>query len=238
MKQAAEIRSIALSLPATAVAQYSACKNRTFYMRCKRVFDIVLATAALSVCLPALLLICLAVICESPGAPIFRQRRYGAGGTVFNIYKIRTMRQNMANVSCVTVEADSRVTKIGSILRATKLDELPQLINILLGDMSVIGARPLSVDECQYLQSEHGYSQHTPGFIPQLKPGLIGLEQIHRTRKLSYSERFDLNALYEQSLCWQLDADIFMQSVIHCRIVVYAVLMAFMAELTVLAFFK
>lgn len=109
----------------------------------KRAFDILFAGAALAVLAPALLAIALWVKLDSPGPVFFRQIRVGRGGREFRIYKFRTMRTDAERVGPqITVGADARVTRSGALLRKYKLDELPQFINVLLGDMSVVGPRP------------------------------------------------------------------------------------------------
>jgi len=109
----------------------------------KRAFDIVLSAAALLLLLPLLLLLALAVAFSSPGGAFFRQVRVGKNGRVFRLLKFRTMRPGSEAKGQITVGGrDPRITGIGYILRKTKLDELPQLINVLMGDMSIVGPRP------------------------------------------------------------------------------------------------
>jgi lipopolysaccharide/colanic/teichoic acid biosynthesis glycosyltransferase len=113
------------------------------HRKMKRVFDIVVAAVALMVSSPILLLAAILVRATSPGPIFFRQERMGRGFRPFRIYKFRSMVENAASKgSLVTSGADPRVTPVGRILRATKIDELPQLINVLLGDMSLVGPRP------------------------------------------------------------------------------------------------
>lgn len=107
----------------------------------KRVFDVVVAGVLLAVCSPVLLLIALAVRLDSPGEVFFRQERVGRGGSRFRIHKFRTMVVDGAG-SPVTAAGDPRVTRVGHTLRSSKLDELPQLIDVLAGDMSLVGPRP------------------------------------------------------------------------------------------------
>ena len=115
--------------------------------RSKRLFDICAAALGLALCALPFATIALAIRCEGPGAIFFRQRRIGKDGRVFRIWKFRTMRettsQPMANL---TVAGDQRITRVGAVLRATKIDELPQLINVLTGDMSLVGPRPETED--------------------------------------------------------------------------------------------
>jgi lipopolysaccharide/colanic/teichoic acid biosynthesis glycosyltransferase len=107
----------------------------------KRAFDLVVAGVLLVVCSPVLLLIALVVRLDSPGQVLFRQERVGRGGSQFRIHKFRTMVVGGPGLP-VTAVGDPRVTRIGHTLRSTKLDELPQLIDVLAGDMSLVGPRP------------------------------------------------------------------------------------------------
>lgn len=109
----------------------------------KRLFDLLLAAVGLSLLAPLLLVIALWVVCDSPGPAVFRQQRVGRAGKLFNIYKFRTMHQRAeAHGPAITIGADARITRAGHWLRRTKADELPQLLNVLLGQMSVVGPRP------------------------------------------------------------------------------------------------
>lgn len=110
----------------------------------KRAFDVAAAAGALAVLLPLFVLIIFIVRATSPGPAIYRQERLGLGGRTFAILKFRTMREPSALVAGpqITVDGDPRITSFGRLLRATKLDELPQLINVVRGDMSLVGPRP------------------------------------------------------------------------------------------------
>jgi lipopolysaccharide/colanic/teichoic acid biosynthesis glycosyltransferase len=231
METAGEVRCIAISLPA------SETRLDQNYLTVKRALDIVLAAAFLVVVSPIILLCCLAVALESPGLPLFTQVRVGARGQRFRMLKIRTMQNGTDRLSVVTMDDDPRITRLGRFLRATKLDELPQLINIIKGDMSVIGPRPLSEVECEHMVSEDGIDPQTPGFVPQTLPGLIGLEQVNRSHKLTYEERFDLNSHYERNISWVMDFDILLRAVHQCRVVVYAAIIAFSSESILITLF-
>ena len=106
----------------------------------KRVFDAVVSGAALVVLSPVLAVCAVAVMVDDPGPALFRQTRVGLGGTSFEILKFRSMRRG-AGLQ-ITSGGDSRITRVGRVLRATKLDELPQLVNVVRGDMSLVGPRP------------------------------------------------------------------------------------------------
>ncbi|WP_313035896.1 sugar transferase, partial [Massilia alkalitolerans] len=108
----------------------------------KRAFDLLGASAGLLLLAPVLLLIALWIRLDSPGPVLYRQQRVGRGGRLFTIYKFRTMRQRPVDGPQLTVGADPRVTRAGRFLRHYKLDELPQLWNVVQGSMSLVGPRP------------------------------------------------------------------------------------------------
>ena len=139
--------------------------------RRKRAFDIVLSFGALLFFLPLLLTVALLVRLESPGPALFRQRRTGLNGVIFTVFKFRTMtvREDGDVVTQATV-GDSRVTALGAVLRKFSLDELPQLLNVLRGEMSLIGPRPHAVAH------DETWGQQVPGYDRRFraKPGLTG----------------------------------------------------------------
>lgn len=109
----------------------------------KRLFDLVMSTLGMAVLLPAFLFVALAIKLDSPGPVFYRQERVGRAGRPFRIHKFRTMRADADRVGgLLTVGKDARITRVGAFLRAHRLDELPQLIDVLLGHMSLVGPRP------------------------------------------------------------------------------------------------
>lgn len=201
----------------------------------KRAFDVIVSGLALICCAPLLVLLCSLIMLEGAGSPVFIQRRRGLNGAEFNIFKLRTMYEGTENLQCYAEQDDWRITSLGRFLRATKIDELPQLLNILRGEMSIIGPRPLSVEECKFIESL-GYDHTYPGFNPTVTPGLIGLEQLNRKVKLTYSERFKLNHRYENCISPGTDAHIFVQSVVQCRTVVVLAALGAVCEAAFLVF--
>lgn len=122
---------------------YESLKKRRLYRTVKRVLDVLFSLSALILLLPAMATIAIAVRMDSKGPVIFRQQRVTAYGRLFNIYKFRSMVHHAEALgSQITVQGDSRITKVGGFLRARRLDELPQLMNILKGEMSFVGTRP------------------------------------------------------------------------------------------------
>ena len=143
--------------------------------RRKRAFDLTAACVALLVFLPLLLLIALAIWLDDGGPILFRQQRTGLNGRPFRIYKFRTMRV-MEDGGAVTqaTRGDARITRVGGLLRKLSLDELPQLLNILIGDMSVVGPRPHA------LSHDQAWAGVVPGYAARFRarPGLTGRAQV------------------------------------------------------------
>lgn len=205
---------------------------RDFYrLYVKRLVDIIGSAIALIICLPVIILAATLIALESPGSPIFFQSRIGKNGKPFNIFKIRTMYVGADKHGFKTDKSDPRVTRLGNVLREKKIDELLQLWNILRGDMSLIGPRPLSVEESEYVCKELGYSEQHPGFHPKVRPGLTGLEQIYRVHPLVYQERFDWNHHYENELSMVLDLKVLHATIFMCRLVCVAAICGGIAEL-------
>jgi lipopolysaccharide/colanic/teichoic acid biosynthesis glycosyltransferase len=108
----------------------------------KRLFDVLAAAAGLLLLAPLLAIVAMWIRCDSPGPALYRQQRVGRGGTLFWIYKFRTMCHDRGGDAQLTVGRDRRITRVGHFLRAYKIDELPQLLNVLMGTMSLVGPRP------------------------------------------------------------------------------------------------
>lgn len=144
-------------------ARWSTCRT-------KRMFDLVVACLALALCAPAMLVVALLIKVSSRGPVLFRQIRVGRGGKKFEILKFRTMTQSHGGLY-VTRHGDSRVTRVGRFLRKWKLDELPQLVNVLRNDMSLVGPRP---DVAKYLLSLTPAQQA----VLQLRPGMTSMASL------------------------------------------------------------
>lgn len=137
----------------------------------KRIFDILSSITVLMMFLPIFIIIGLLIIIDSPGGMFYKQKRIGLNGKEFGLYKFRSMKTNADKEGQITIGNDSRVTKIGSIIRKFKLDEIPQLINIIIGHMSVVGPRP-EVEKYVKLYNE------TQLKVLTVKPGLTDLASI------------------------------------------------------------
>ncbi|MGH9550240.1 MAG: sugar transferase [Terriglobales bacterium] len=202
----------------------------------KRSFDITLSVLALICVAPTLAAAMLLIVLETSGSPFFTQLRYGQGGKPFRIFKLRTMFVGSESGSFKTVSEDERLTKVGSWLRRLNIDELPQLVNVLIGDMSIIGPRPLSLEETRFLIEQAHFSREYPGLMPSFKPGLVGLEQINRSRSLTYAERFEFNNQYESQWTPMSDIKILWKAVVLCSPVCVAVAAGAVLLLSALAF--
>jgi undecaprenyl phosphate N,N'-diacetylbacillosamine 1-phosphate transferase len=176
-------------------------KNKGFYKKyIKRPMDFTLSLFALIILSPLILI--LAVLVKSRlGSPvIFMQKRPGLNERIFTLYKFRTMTDER-DENGVLLPDDVRLTKFGRFLRSTSLDELPELLNIFKGDMSIVGPRPLLV---QYLPlySEHQRRRH------EVRPGLTGWAQVNGRNSISWEDKFDLDVEYASNVSFLLDLKI------------------------------
>ena len=160
----------------------------------KRGFDIAASVCLLALTAPLIVLASILIRLTSSGAVLFRQERVGAGGVVFTIYKLRTMREDAEKESgpVLAAEDDPRVTWLGRFMRAARMDELPQLINVLKGDMSLVGPRP----ERPHFVSK--YSERIPGYELRLsvRPGVSGLAQVCGRYSTSAERKLRYDLMY------------------------------------------
>lgn len=178
----------------------------------KRAFDLVASTTLLLLLSPVLIVTAIAIRLESPGPALFRQKRLGFGNRMFIMLKFRSMRHDQADATAsqLTQRSDSRVTKVGAFVRRTSIDELPQLINVLLGDMSLVGPRPhapaaLAGDKLYWEVDDKYWQRHIA------KPGITGLAQVRGFRGNTFEEidlQSRLDADLEYVLDWSLTRDI------------------------------
>jgi lipopolysaccharide/colanic/teichoic acid biosynthesis glycosyltransferase len=169
----------------------------------RRLLDILVSAAALLACAPLLALAMLAIRLESPGGVIYRQRRVGRGGRPFEVFKLRTMVDGAEHIGAgLAINAgDSRITRVGALLRRSSLDELPNLLNVLRGDMSLIGPRPtLPVQVEQYTERQR--------LRLAVKPGITGWAQVNGRASLPWSERIELDIYYIEHRSLALDLKI------------------------------
>lgn len=172
-----------------------------FYRVMKRVLDTVFAFVLLVVLAVPMLLIAFGTWLSSPGPAIFTQLRMGKDGKVFKIYKYRTMRKDAPHDLATSEfhDAQAYMTPIGIFLRRTSLDELPQLINILKGEMSFVGYRPVCLTEVKLNNLRQAYG------VFAVRPGLTGLAQVKGRENLKYREKALLDAQYVEKQGFALD---------------------------------
>lgn len=177
----------------------------------KRGCDIIISLLALIVLSPILLIIAILIKIDSKGPVIFKQQRLGVGGVPFNMYKFRSMcvGAEKQGTGVYSYKGDSRITRVGKIIRATSIDELPQLVNMLKGDMSLIGPRPaLTYHPWPYEQ----YDEHQKHMF-DVRPGMTGWAQVNGRKEVPWPERIELNIYYVQHLSFALDWKIFWMTI-------------------------
>ena len=182
-------------------------KKHSFYERyVKRVFDFMVALAGIVVSSPVMIVTAL-LVCIKLGSPvIFKQKRPGLNEKIFELYKFRTM-TDAKNENGELLSNEERMTEFGKKLRQTSLDELPELFNILKGDMSFIGPRPLLVKYLP-LYNEEQRKRHL------VRPGLTGLAQVNGRNHLSWEEKFGLDIKYVKNLNFCMDIKIFLKTIL------------------------
>jgi lipopolysaccharide/colanic/teichoic acid biosynthesis glycosyltransferase len=166
----------------------------------KRAIDIAISLPLVLLSAPLVALLALAVRLESPGDPIYRQTRVGKDGTLFEIYKLRTMVHGaeFTGAGLAIAAGDPRITRLGTVLRRYSLDELPNLWNVLRGDMSIVGPRPtLKGQVDQYTERQRGRLA--------VKPGITGWAQINGRASLPWPERIELDLWYVEHRSLALD---------------------------------
>lgn len=194
--------------------------KQIFYIFIKRLVDILLSLLALIVFSPIFILLIIIIKSDSKGCPFFTHERLGYKKKNINIYKFRTMKKNAGELfNEFTVEQkeeyeknfkldnDPRITKIGFFLRRTSLDELPQLINIIKGDMSIIGPRPIVEKEVEK------YGEYSEKLF-SVKPGLTGYWQANGRSDTTYEERVKMDMYYIDNKSIILDIEIFFKTII------------------------
>lgn len=174
----------------------------------KRLTDIVLSLAALVLLSPVLLLAALAVVFDS-GLPVFfKQTRVGLAGREFGMLKFRSMVKNAAVTGPYFTDTnDSRVTRVGQFIRRTGIDELPQIINVLLGDMSLVGPRP-DVPVQKSLYSSEDWECRC-----RVRPGITGLAQVSGRSDMSFQQRLAMDLDYARQVSWWRDLEIIWRTV-------------------------
>ena len=168
----------------------------------KRSLDFIFALILLIISVPFILIASLFIVLDSKGSPIFTQIRIGKDSKEFKIYKLRTMKLQATDMDGNKIRDRDRVTRAGRIIRKLSIDELPQLFNILKGEMSFIGPRPLLVRYLPYYTEEE-IRRH------DVLPGITGLSQINGRSNLQWEERFEYDVKYVDNISFKLDMQIF-----------------------------
>ena len=174
----------------------------------KRIFDFTVSLLMLIILSPVLLIISVLILFDAGTPVIFKQYRVGKDNKLFYVYKFRTMKNNTRNAATDDLkEADSCITKSGRFLRKTSLDELPQLFNILIGNMSFVGPRPLIPEEKEIrkLRAEYG--------VFSVKPGMTGLAQVNGRDMLSIEEKALFDKEYVEKQSFWFDIKIMLKTV-------------------------
>ncbi|MFC9778793.1 sugar transferase [Paenibacillus chitinolyticus] len=182
----------------------------SFYTYAKRISDFLLALIGIVLSLPIMLVVALAIRLESPGSVFFMQERVGQHGRLFKIIKFRSMTMDAEkNGAQWAQKNDSRVTRVGKFIRKTRLDEIPQFINVLKGDMSLIGPRP----ERPVFTEQ--FNEEIPGFINRLevKPGITGWAQVNGGYEITPKQKLELDLYYIKKSSFRLDMKILLKTV-------------------------
>ena len=173
----------------------------------RRAVDVLVSALALALCSPLLLAAMLAIRLESPGPVLYRQRRAGRGGKPFDVLKLRTMVDGAEHIGAgMAVNAnDSRITRVGAFLRRSSLDELPNLLNVLRGEMTLVGPRPtLPAQVDRYTERQRGRLA--------VKPGITGWAQVNGRASLPWPERIELDLYYVENRSLSLDLRILLRT--------------------------
>lgn len=179
--------------------------NTVYSKYIKRSLDFIFSLIGLAVLSPVLLITALLIKIDSPGTIIFKQKRIGLNGKVFNIYKFRSMCVGAEKQGVYSDNSDARVTRVGKFLRKTSIDELPQLINILVGDMALIGPRP-PLTYHPWTFEEYTDEQKRMFYV---RPGITGWAQTHGRKDVEWNHRIELNVWYVDNVSFLLDLKIF-----------------------------
>ncbi len=181
------------------------------YFIFKRILDVILSAIGLIILLPFFVIFSIIIKIESPGPIFFKQKRIGKNKKQFTIYKFRTMRTDTPKdmPTHMLKDAESYITKFGNIMRKTSIDELPQIINILKGDMSIIGPRPALWNQFDLIAERDKYNANS------IRPGLTGLAQVSGRDELEIPVKAKFDGEYIQNISFWLDLKIFFKTIIN-----------------------
>lgn len=178
------------------------------YKYIKRGMDFTVALMALIALSPLMLIVALLIKLNRDGPVLFKQERPGLGGKIFKVYKFRTMSVKTHDEQGNELADFERMSKIGNILRKTSVDELPQFINILKGDMSFIGPRPLLTEYLELYTPEQ-MRRH------DVRPGISGWAQVNGRNTITWEEKFALDVEYVENISFRMDVNIFVKTILN-----------------------
>lgn len=178
------------------------------YFLSKRIFDILFSVSILIIFSPILLLSSIIIFVQDGKSIIFKQKRIGKNGKIFDFYKLRSMSVGTPNVES-TSDNKIKITSFGKILRRTNLDEFPQFFNVLKGDMSVIGPRPPIISQKNLIELRKKNNSLT------LKPGLTGWAQVNAYNDMSEEEKAYFDGEYFKKIGFKMDFDIFFKTILY-----------------------
>ncbi len=176
------------------------------YKYLKRAMDFAVALSMLVILSPIMLAASIMIKANRDGPVLFKQERPGLNGQIFTIYKFRTMSVKTHDQNGRELSDFERMSSIGNILRKTSVDELPQLFNIIKGDMSFVGPRPL-LPEYLPLYTDEQMRRH------EVRPGISGLAQVNGRNAISWEEKFDLDVKYVDSFSFKTDVGVFLKTI-------------------------
>ena len=189
------------------------------YISVKRIIDVIISTIGLIVLSPIFLILAIIIKLDSKGPVFFAHTRYGKDGKKFKMYKFRTMYENAQDMindftpeqmkewkENFKLQDDPRITKVGKFLRKTSLDELPQIVNIIKGDLSIIGPRPVIEEELEK------YGDNKDKFL-SVTPGLTGYWQANGRSSITYEQRMEMELYYIDNISPKLDVKIFFKTI-------------------------
>lgn len=173
----------------------------------KKLFDYVSSFLGIVILSPILIITSILIKAESKGPVIFKQKRPGVNNKIFNIYKFRSMRIDTPDLATDKIEATVFITKTGRFIRRTSIDELPQLFNILKGDMSVVGPRPALYNQYELIEKRTNANVHT------VKPGITGLAQVMGRDNITDDQKVQYDKFYVENQSFVLDMNILYKTV-------------------------
>ncbi len=176
------------------------------YLQIKRIFDVAFAFVFLFITIPFLLIVFILTKLFLGKPAIFKQKRPGLNEKIFTIFKFRSLR-NTVDSNGILLPDNKRLSKFGKFIRSSSLDELPQLFNIIKGDMSFVGPRPLRVEYLKYYSPEQK-KRH------QVRPGITGYAQVNGRNFISWEKKFEMDNFYVENLNFFLDLSILLKTIL------------------------